>query len=245
MTMKILIHGARGRMGEAVIEAAKNNPGFEICAKIDAGDDILSVIDDCDAAIDFSSPEGTIHFARAAASHGKAMVIGTTGHTPSQKKAINEILWNVPTVWSGNFSIGVNLLFYLTQRAAEALGDGFDPEIVEMHHRMKKDSPSGTAERLVEILLKARRLKQEHVTHGRQGIVGERPDAEIGVHALRGGDVIGEHTVIFSGLGEQIELKHKASNRTVFAEGALRAAKWAVNKRPGLYDMQDVLGLGA
>ncbi|HLS29094.1 MAG TPA: 4-hydroxy-tetrahydrodipicolinate reductase [Opitutales bacterium] len=241
--MRILIHGASGRMGKAVIEATQDHPEFEITAKVDADDDIRSVIEDCDAAIDFSSPEGTITFARAAASFGKAMVIGTTGHTPEQKKLVNEILWNVPTVWSGNFSIGVNLLFYLTQKAAEVLGDGFDPEIMEMHHRMKKDSPSGTADRLLEILMKARRLKRENVTHGREGMVGKRPDNEIGVHALRGGDVIGEHTVIFSGIGEQIELKHKASSRAVFAEGALRAAKWAVSKRPGLYDMQDVLGL--
>lgn len=242
MPLRILINGARGRMGRAVIEAARRGE-FAVAGEIDAGGDASAAMVECDVAIDFSSPAGTVSFARNAAAHGKPMVIGTTGHTPEQKAAITEVVWRVPTVWAGNFSVGVNLLFYLTQQAADVLTSDYNPEVTEMHHRLKKDAPSGTAERLLEILMEARRLKREQVRHGRQGLVGERPEAEIGMHALRGGDVVGDHTVIFAGTGERLELAHKASSRTIFAEGALRAASWVVEQRAGLYDMQDVLGL--
>lgn len=242
MSLKILINGARGRMGRAIIEAAAGG-GFEVTGEIDAGDDPAKAIEACDVAIDFSAPGGTVSFARLTAAHGKAMVIGTTGHSPEEKAALQEVVWRVPTVWAGNFSVGVNLLFYLTQKAADVLTSDYNPEIVEMHHRMKKDAPSGTADRLLEILLEARQLKRDQVRHGREGLVGERPEAEIGMHALRGGDVVGDHTVVFAGPGERLELSHKAGSRAIFAEGALRAAQWVVKQRPGLYDMQDVLGL--
>jgi 4-hydroxy-tetrahydrodipicolinate reductase len=147
-------------------------------------------------------------------------------------------------VWASNFSTGVNALFWLTRKAAEILGPGFDLEIVEMHHRLKKDAPSGTAKTLAEILAAARRNRLDKVArHGRVGIVGERTAAEIGIHSVRGGDVVGDHTVIFAGPGERVELTHKSSSRETFANGALRAAQWVVKQKPGIYDMQDVLGL--
>jgi 4-hydroxy-tetrahydrodipicolinate reductase len=147
-------------------------------------------------------------------------------------------------VLSSNFSTGVNTLFWLTKKAAEILGPGFDLEILEMHHRQKKDAPSGTARTLAEILAQVRQQQLEKVLlHGREGIVGERTSAEIGMHSIRGGDVVGDHTVIFAGAGERVELTHKASSRETFANGALRAAAWVVRQKPGLYDMQDVLGL--
>jgi 4-hydroxy-tetrahydrodipicolinate reductase len=173
----------------------------------------------------------------------KPVVIGTTGHAAAEKKDLLRLAAQVPCVWAGNFSIGVNLLFALTRRAAGLLGSDYDIEVVEMHHRFKKDAPSGTAARLLEIILEERKLGPEALRHGRSGITGERQPTEVGVHSLRGGDVVGDHTVIFSALGERIELTHKASDRGIFARGALRAAQWVVGQKPGVYDMQDVLGL--
>jgi 4-hydroxy-tetrahydrodipicolinate reductase len=150
----------------------------------------------------------------------------------------------IPVVFAPNFSVGVNALFWLTEKAAEILGPDFDLEIVEMHHRLKKDAPSGTARRLAEILARVRGLQYSgDVRHGREGMPGERSSREIGMHALRGGDVVGDHTVIFATQGERVELTHKASSRETFARGSIRAAKWARGRQPGLYDMQDVLGL--
>lgn len=149
----------------------------------------------------------------------------------------------MPCVWAGNFSVGVNLMFALTRRAAAALGSDYDAEVVEMHHRFKKDAPSGTAARLLEIILAERQLDARALRHGRQGISGERPPTEVGIHSLRGGDVVGDHTVMFATLGERFELTHKATDRSIFAKGAVRAAQWIVDRAPGVYDMQDVLGL--
>src|SRR5829696_2043287 len=160
--------------------------------------------------------------------------------TPPPKNLKSQI----PIVWSSNYSTGVNTLFWLTRKAAEILGPNFDIEVVEMHHRMKKDAPSGTATTLLEILGDVRKLQLDQaLRHGRKGIVGERTANEIGIHALRGGDVVGDHTVIFAANGERVELTHKASSRDTFANGALRAAQWIVKQKPGIYDMQDVLGL--
>jgi 4-hydroxy-tetrahydrodipicolinate reductase len=171
-------------------------------------------------------------------------VIGTTGHSEKEKAEIGKRKAEIPMVIASNFSTGVNTLFWLTRKAAEILGNDFDLEIIEMHHRLKKDAPSGTAKSLAEILADVRKLKlAEAARHGRAGIVGERTPAEIGVHSIRGGDVVGDHTVIFANVGERVELTHKASSRDTFANGALRAALWAVKQKPGLYDMQDVLGL--
>ena len=146
-------------------------------------------------------------------------------------------------VWAGNYSIGVNLLNALVRRAASVLGAGWDIELTEMHHRLKKDAPSGTAERLLEILREERKVGAEQLRHGRSGLVGERTPTEIGVHALRGGDVVGDHTVLFASEGERLELTHKASSRTIFAQGALRAAAWVVGRPAKVYGMDDVLGL--
>lgn len=242
MSLKILIYGAGGRMADAVVQASR--PGeFEITAQVGPNDRAESVVDGCDVAIDFSVHSATLPLAKLAAARGKALVIGTTGHTAEEKAAIARHAGTVPTVWAGNFSVGVNLLFHLTQQAASVLAEEFDMEVVEMHHRHKKDAPSGTAARLLEVLREARGLGEEQIRHGRAGLTGERPGGEIGMHSLRGGDVVGDHTVVFAGPGERLELSHKASSRRIFAEGALRAASWVVRQGPGIYDMQDVLGL--
>ena len=186
-----------------------------------------------DVVVDFSNSKATKALLDIAASAGKPVVIGTTGHSPEEKAALRKIAAQVPCVWAGNFSIGVNLLFALTRKAARVLGDDFDAEVVEMHHRMKIDAPSGTAARLVEIILEERKLDRGALRHGREGITGERKRAEVGVHSLRGGDVVGDHTVIFAAMGERIELTHRASDRAVFAQGALRAAQWVVSAAAG------------
>ena len=171
-------------------------------------------------------------------------MVGTTGHEAAEREQIVRASAKIPLVFSPNYSVGVNTLFWLTRKAAEILGPAFDLEVVEMHHRLKKDAPSGTARQLAEILAEVRKLDYAKAArHGRAGIVGERTDTEIGVHAIRGGDVVGDHTVIYAAPGERLELTHKAANRDTFARGALRAAKWAAKQPAGLYDMQDVLGL--
>lgn len=242
MALKLLLNGSRGRMGAAIAAAAKRE-GIEIAAATDQGDDVRAVIGGVDVVVDFSSPAATRGLIEAAVAAGKPLVIGTTGHAPEEKAALLLLAAQVPCIWAGNFSVGVNLLFALTRRASRLLGEDYDTEVVEMHHRLKKDAPSGTAERLLEIILEERKLGREALRFGRQGLPGERSRAEVGVHAIRGGDVVGDHTVIFAGAGERIELTHKASDRTVFSNGALRAARWLVGQKPGLYDMQAVLGL--
>jgi 4-hydroxy-tetrahydrodipicolinate reductase len=241
---RIIITGSKGRMGQALAACVERYPGLKITGQIDAGDDLKSVMGQGDVVVDFSSHDATAGVAELCAAHNKALVIGTTGHTDAEKAKIKGSISKVPVVWSANYSTGVNTLFWLTRRAAEILGPGFDLEVVEMHHRMKKDAPSGTAATLAEILAAVRKQQLSDVLrHGRKGIVGARTDAEIGMHALRGGDVVGDHTVIFAANGERLELTHKASSRDTFANGALRAAQWVVQQKPGLYDMQDVLGL--
>jgi len=241
---KIIIIGSKGRMGQALLSCAARIPSLEVAGQIDAGDDLGAMIDTCDAVIDFSFHNATLDVARHCAQHRKALVIGTTGHADAEKSAIRALQSDIPIVWSSNYSTGVNTLFWLTRKAASILGTGFDIEVVEMHHRLKKDAPSGTATTLLEIVADVRKVQlEEALRHGRQGIVGERTPGEIGIHALRGGDVVGDHTVIFAANGERVELTHKASSRETFANGALRAAQWVVQQKPGLYDMQDVLGL--
>ena len=242
--LRLCIHGSKGRMGQALIRCAAEDPDLQVTAEVDTGDDFLAALANCDAVIDFSATHITAQVAKACADAGKTLVIGTTGHELPEREQINKAAERIPLVFSPNYSVGVNTLFWLTRKAAEILGPGFDLEVVEMHHRLKKDSPSGTARHLAEILAEVRKLDYaEAARHGRAGIVGERTTDEIGVHAIRGGDVVGDHTVIYAAPGERLELTHKASSRDTFARGALRAAKWA-NKQPaGLYDMQDVLGL--
>ena len=241
---KIIITGSKGRMGQALASCAKRFRELEITGQVDQGDDLAAVIDKGDVVVDFSAHTVTPSVAALCAGHNKALVIGTTGHTDAEQIQIKGIVAKIPVVWASNFSTGVNTLFWLTRKAAEILGPDYDLEVVEMHHRMKKDAPSGTAKSLAEILAKVRKLRLNEATrHGRAGITGERTAGEIGIHSLRGGDVVGDHTVIFANTGERLELTHKATSRDTLANGALRAALWVVNQKPGLYDMQDVLGL--
>jgi len=241
---RVIITGSKGRMGQALIAGAAQMPELRVTGQIDQGDDIKSVIDSGDVVIDFSFHNATAPIAELCAQKKKALVIGTTGHSDMDKKRILAVTAQTPVVWASNFSTGVNTLFWLTRKAAEILGPGFDLEVVEMHHRMKKDAPSGTAATLAEILAEVRQQQLSKVLrHGRSGITGERTSSEIGMHSLRGGDVVGDHTVVFATNGERVELTHKASSRDTFAHGALRAAQWVVKQKPGLYDMQHVLGL--
>jgi len=241
---KIIITGSKGRMGRTLISCAAHHPELQVVGQIDQGDDLRSVIGQGDVVVDFSSHSATPAIAALCAEHKKAMVIGTTGHSLEGKAQIANCQSQIPIVLSSYFSTGVNTLFWLTRKAGEILGPGFDLEIVEMHHRLKRDAPSGTAKTLAEILAAVRKQQLDKVArHGRAGMVGERTAEEIGVHSVRGGDVVGDHTVIFAGIGERVELTHKASTRETFANGALRAAQWVVQQPPGLYDMQDVLGL--
>ena len=207
-----------------MFDLAQNDQEIEIAAQCDLGDPIEPVINSCDVAVDFSQADAVDEICRSALQHRKSLVIGTTGHSQQQRKKIEETGHSVPIVLASNFSVGVNVLFWLTRKAAELLGPDFDPEIVETHHKMKKDAPSGTAKTLAEILKTAR-------------------NSEIPIQSIREGDVVGEHSVIFSGPGERLELTHRATSRQIFARGALRAAKWIIGRPPGLYSMQDVLGL--
>ena len=241
---RIIITGAKGRMGQALAACAPAHAKLQLVGQIDQGDDLSAVIAKCDAVIDFSSHNATVGVAQLCAQHKKALIIGTTGHDDTETFEIRKCAETIPMVWASNYSTGVNTLFWLTRKAAEILGPDFDLEVVEMHHRLKRDAPSGTAKSLAEILADVRKLQyNEAARHGREGIVGERTQGEIGVHSIRGGDVVGDHTVIFANTGERVELTHKASSRDTFATGALRAAAWVVQQKPGLYDMQDVLGL--
>ena len=242
--VRIIITGSKGRMGHALAGCAAQNPALKITGLIDAGDDLSALIGMGDVVIDFSAHDATPGLAAICAENKKPMVIGTTGQSDKAKARVVKLASKIPIVWASNYSTGVNALFWLTRKAAEILGPGFDLEIVEMHHRQKKDAPSGTAATLAEILADARKHQlADVIRHGRKGIVGARTPTEIGMHALRGGDVVGDHTVIFAANGERLELTHRASSRETFANGALRAAQWVVKQKPGLYDMQDVLGL--
>lgn len=242
MALKILLNGAKGRMGQTIAGLAASMDAT-ITAGIDVGDNPAQYLDDCDVVIDFSGHQATGKLLELVATKRKPIVIGTTGHAAEEKKHLLALAAKVPCVWAGNFSVGVNLLFALTRRASAVLGSDYDAEVIEMHHRFKKDAPSGTAARLLEIILEERKLTASALKHGRSGITGERQPTEVGVHALRGGDVVGDHTVLFAALGERLELTHKAGDRGIFARGAIRAAHWVVKQAPGVYDMQDVLGL--
>jgi len=233
-------------MGQTVMDCINQDPDTDVAAGIDLGDSLPDAISRCDSVIDFTLPSFTGELVSACLENRKALVMGTTGHDHELLEIIREASQTIPVVHAPNFSVGVNALFWLTQKTAEILGTGFDLEVVEMHHRHKKDAPSGTARRLAEILAEVRNLSYDRdCRHGRFGEVGARTQDEIGVHALRGGDVVGDHSVIFANDGERVELTHKASSRSAFANGAIRAAKWLQSEghSSGLFDMQDVLGL--
>ena len=221
-SVRVALIGARGRMGQTIADLAKDDPKIDIVAQFDLGDAIDPAIKDCDVAIDFSNSSAIDEICRTALKHGKALVIGTTGHSPEQRQLIEETAGKLPIVFAPNFSVGVNALFALTRQVAEIFGSEFAPKITETHHKMKKDAPSGTAKTLREIL---------------------KETQEVPIESIREGDVVGEHTVTFAGPDERLELTHRAGSREIFARGALRAAQWIVGKPARLYSMQDVLGI--
>ncbi|MFN2350392.1 MAG: 4-hydroxy-tetrahydrodipicolinate reductase [Kiritimatiellia bacterium] len=262
----IAILGAAGRMGQALVRCILETDDLwltgalenEQCPLLDKDAGIMAgaaatgvnltanfsqAVQDAEVLIDFSFPSATRAHAEMAAQLGKPIVIGTTGLNKDESEVVRQTAARVPVVWAPNMSLGVNLLFALTGKLAGILKD-YDIEIVEMHHRHKKDAPSGTALHLAENAAIARGVNMEDtMVHGRHNTCEERPSGQIGMHALRGGDVIGDHTVIFAGAGERLELGHRASRRECFAVGALHAARWVKAHAPGLYNMQDVLGL--
>ena len=264
--IKLAVSGSSGRMGRALLEAVLNAPDLALAAALEQkgnahvgkaaaelvgasggvriGDDVATAIAGTDVFVDFTRPEGTIAHLAACRGQRVNMVIGTTGFGEAQKKEIAAAARDIAIVLSPNFSVGVNVTFRLLEVAARALGKGYDVEIVEAHHRHKVDAPSGTALRMGEVVAQAlgRDLKQ-HAVYGREGVTGERKDETIAFASLRGGDLVGDHTVLFIGAGERLEISHRASSRANFASGALRAARFVAAKKSGLYDMADVLGL--
>jgi 4-hydroxy-tetrahydrodipicolinate reductase len=257
--VKVAIAGAAGRMGQALIEALRGDKELQLGAGLEVvgspslgkeisgvkiGSDVAAALAASDVLIDFTRPDATLAHLRACKASGKAMVIGTTGFSPAQKKDIEEAAHAIPIAMAANFAVGVNALFKLAEQAARILGEGYDVEIIEAHHRHKVDAPSGTALRLGEAVANALNRKLPEVErHGRHGEPGARTASEIGFHAVRGGDIVGEHTVLFAGVGERVELVVRSQSRATYATGALRAARWLRGRKPGLYDMQDVLGL--
>lgn len=265
--IKTIVCGAAGKMGRRICALVAEDSGVELVGAVEAktsptigqdigvvigvqpvgvsvNDDLKKVIDYGDVVIDFTAAGATLEHVRIAAEGKTPIVIGTTGLSSSQIGDIKKFSAVIPVVLAPNMSLGVNVLFKLVEEVSKTLGGDYDIEIVEMHHRFKVDAPSGTALKLAELAAKGLGVKLEEAgVFGRKGLIGERKPKEIGVMTLRGGDVVGEHTVIFAGLGERIELTHRASSRDTFARGALRAAKWVVDKLPSLYSMQDVLGL--
>ncbi|MGJ3243479.1 MAG: 4-hydroxy-tetrahydrodipicolinate reductase [Opitutales bacterium] len=243
MPLKLMINGARGRMGRTLIDCVEADPDLRVVVETDTGDDPEQYIDMADVVIDFSAHMATLPLVRCAAGRKTPIVIGTTGHSREDREAISGFSETLPMVWAGNYSVGVNLLLYLTEQASRILSADYHPEVIEMHHRHKVDAPSGTARDLAEAVRAARQWGDAAVVDGRSGITGERPDEQLGMHAIRGGSIVGEHTVLFAGEGERIELTHRAADRKIFATGALHAAKWVARQTPGLYSMRDVLGL--
>lgn len=265
---KVIVAGAAGRMGRRISYMVQQNSGLELAAAFEQPDNpavgkdvgeiggfgttgvlisagLDSVIDQGDIIIDFTFHRATMKFAQTAAKHGRAMVIGTTGLSAEDLKTLHSLAEkNFPCVQAPNMAVGVNVLFKLVEKAAGVLGDAYDVEIVESHHRMKKDAPSGTALKLGEMAASAlgRNLVEVGV-YERNGLIGERTDTEIGIQTIRAGDIVGEHTVYFAGAGERIEITHRAHSRDNFARGAALAAAWVTGKGNGMYSMFDVLGL--
>ncbi len=259
--IRVIVGGAGGRMGRMIIRAIENTEGIEVSGGIEAtgspyiGMDIgeiaglpkkgINMVGEIektkgDVIIEFSTPEATISHLKA----NKKMVIGTTGIDETGLKKIEDASKNIPIVMAPNMSVGVNTLFTIVEKIAPILIKDFDVEIMEMHHKLKKDAPSGTAMKIAQIIAQAMGKKLEDVAiYGRKGIIGERKNKEIGILSLRGGDVVGDHTITFAGMGERLEITHRAQSRETFAQGAVKAALWIINKPSGLYTMKDALGL--
>ena len=244
MSLKIAVAGASGRMGRMLIEAVEAAPDCTVAGTLDIGRDVAAGLADAQVLIDFTRPEGTMAHLAACRARGVKMVIGTTGFSDAQKAEIAAHAKHIALMVAPNMSVGVNVVLRLLDTAARALAAGYDIEIVEAHHRHKVDAPSGTALQMGEVVAAAlgRDLKQCAV-YGREGVTGERDPGTIGFAAVRGGDIVGDHTVMFCGTGERIEIAHKSSSRATYAQGALRAARFLMDKPHGLFDMNDVLGL--
>ena len=265
--IKVIVAGAAGRMGCRLVALIKDSTLLTLAGAIegkghhllgdDAGetagcgraglpitDDFAALLDRGEVVVDFSAPEATLQHLRSVVQHQRAMVIGTTGLSAAQLEEVKSLASQVPCVMSPNMSVGVNLIYKVISEMAKTLGDDYDIEVIEAHHRLKKDAPSGTALKIAEVLANAvnRDLDQVGV-YARKGLIGERKKGEIGIQTIRAGDIVGDHTILFGGMGERIEVTHRASSRDTFARGALRAARWVVRQPPGLYDMMDVLGL--
>jgi 4-hydroxy-tetrahydrodipicolinate reductase len=268
MSLRLAVSGATGRMGHTLLELAAPDPQFEIVGALENSSHpsigkplnevlpsvsrvktpIVSVLPQINprpqVLIDFTQPQATMGYLHEAMSSGIGMVIGTTGCNDDEKQQIREASKKIPIVMTTNFSIGMNVLFALVEEAAAKLGPNYDVEIVEAHHHFKKDAPSGSALSLGESVARAWKVNLKDVsTHGRHGQVGERKNGTIGFHAVRGGDIVGDHTVLYAGPGERLELIHRAHSREAFAQGALKAALFLAGKKNGFYDMRDVLGL--
>lgn len=265
-SIRFAVAGASGRMGRTLIEAILASPDGRLTGALDVpgspfigkdagellgapcgvaiGDDLNTVLANVDCLIDFTRPEGTMRHLEICRRRGVHMVIGTTGMSTEQKLAIQDVARDIPIVFAPNMAVGVNLVFKLLDTAARILNEGYDIEIVEAHHRYKVDAPSGTALRMGEVVAAAvGRDLTECAVYGREGHTGERPPTQIGFATVRGGDIVGDHTVLFAGTGERVEISHKAASRMPYALGSLRAARFLREKTRGLYDMQDVLGL--
>ena len=263
--MKVCIAGCSGRMGKALIEAVSLNSEFQLSAALertgstligkDAGelvgnklgvtisDDIEKALSKSDVLIDFTRPEGTLKHIEFCRKLGRHLVIGTTGFDADGKRVIEEASKDISIVFAPNMSVGLNVTLKLLELAGKALKEGYDIEIIEAHHRHKVDAPSGTALKLGEVVAKASGRSLDDAIYGREGVTGERDSKTIGFATVRGGDIVGDHTVLFAGLGERVEITHRATSRANFAIGALKAAKFLSDRKNGLYEMQDVLGL--
>jgi 4-hydroxy-tetrahydrodipicolinate reductase len=265
--INVIVAGAAGRMGSRISSFCIEHPeinlagafekkghkkiGESIESILGAGeteilltDDMGEVIDNADVVIDFTSVGSTLNNLRVASEKNKAMVIGTTGFSKEDIQEVHNLTRNIPCVMAPNMSVGVNLLFKVLRNVAEVTGDDYDIEIIEAHHRMKKDAPSGTALKLAHVIAESLQRNLDDVAiYARKGIIGERGRKEIGIQTIRAGDIVGEHTVMFATMGERIEITHKVSSRDTFAKGAVRASLWVYGQKPGLYDMHDVLGL--
>jgi 4-hydroxy-tetrahydrodipicolinate reductase len=265
--LNLIVSGAAGRMGGRIIALANSNKELKIIGALERGNHpkigadagetagigkinvlLTSYINEikikADVLIDFSEPATAVKLAKAASDKGIAMVIGTTGLGSDEVEIIKSCSAKIPCVVAPNMSVGVNLLLKVLKDVAKVLGDDYDVEVIEAHHRLKKDAPSGTAIRIAQVLADAlNRNLDETAVYERKGMIGERTRKEIGMQTIRAGDIVGEHTVLFGGIGERIEITHKASSRDTFAGGAIKAAMWVCGQKPGLYDMQDVLGL--
>jgi 4-hydroxy-tetrahydrodipicolinate reductase len=265
--IKVAITGAAGRMGSRLVALVKDSAFLTLAGAVegkghhsigeDSGeiagcgrtgvpisDDLSGLMDRAEVVVDFTTPAATLGHLQIVAQHRRAIVVGTTGFSPSELEQLRTGAKDIPCVFSPNMSVGINVIYKVIGEMAKTLGDDYDIEVLEAHHRLKKDAPSGTALKMAEVLARAvnRDLAQVGV-YARKGLIGERRRGEIGIQTIRAGDIVGDHTVMFGTMGERIEVVHRASSRDTFARGALRATRWLVKQPPGLYDMLDVLGL--